>query len=140
VAIRVYPLSTAALASDRLKRKSGLGLRLGAASYAVMHRCDMMPVSDTLALTWRCWWRQVIAILPPAFAPARRRVVVGRNIPMDGSTFDAWSRAVAQNRSRRGLTRLLAGLALSGPLALVGRLEVAAKHKKRKRRRARRRR
>jgi hypothetical protein len=52
---------------------------------------------------------------------------------LDGSRFDAWSRALAAAPSRRRLTQFLAGLALTGPLALQERVETAAKHKKRKR-------
>src|SRR5690242_7069246 len=53
---------------------------------------------------------------------------------MDESRFDAFSRAVAQTRSRRGLTRLLGGLAVGDPLGLLHRPETAAKGKKHKKR------
>lgn len=48
---------------------------------------------------------------------------------MDGSRFDAWSRALADARSRRGLARLLTGLALGGPIALRRTTDTAAKKK-----------
>jgi hypothetical protein len=51
---------------------------------------------------------------------------------MDGSRFDALSRMVAAGSSRRGLMRLLGGLALVGPLTLVGQAETTAKRKKHK--------
>jgi hypothetical protein len=51
---------------------------------------------------------------------------------MDGSRFDAWSRTLVTAHSRRGLTRLLVGLAVGGPLAGLGRSETAAKPKRRK--------
>jgi hypothetical protein len=54
---------------------------------------------------------------------------------MDGSRFDAWSRALVTAHSRRGLIRLLSGLALGGSLALLGRVDTKAKHKKRKKKR-----
>src|SRR5215211_3521583 len=49
---------------------------------------------------------------------------------MDGSRFDALSRSLAANRSRRGLTRLLGGVAVAGPLGLLGLTETGAKKKK----------
>jgi hypothetical protein len=48
---------------------------------------------------------------------------------MDGSRVDALARALTAGRSRRGLTRLLGGLTLGGPLALLGLAPSAAKHK-----------
>jgi hypothetical protein len=60
--------------------------------------------------------------------------VVFKSFAMDGSRFDAWSRAFADAHSRRGLTRLLAGLALGGAFALRERAETAAKHKRHKKR------
>ncbi len=56
---------------------------------------------------------------------------------MDGSRFDALSRALATGPSRRVLTQLIGGLALGGPLALLaarGRPAQAKKHKKHKKR------
>lgn len=57
---------------------------------------------------------------------------------MDGSRFDAVSRALVAGQSRRGLTRLLSGLVLSGALALGERREGAAKRKGKKHRKPRR--
>ena len=54
---------------------------------------------------------------------------------MDGSRFDNLSRAVVETRSRRGLTRLLAGLVLGGPLALRDLGETAAKKRKKRKKR-----
>jgi hypothetical protein len=49
---------------------------------------------------------------------------------MDDSQFDTISRVLISSHARRGLTRLLAGLAASGSLVLVGRPVATAKHKK----------
>ena len=51
---------------------------------------------------------------------------------MDGSDVDALARSLAAGHARRGLTRLLGGLVLGVPLALLGRTEAEAKKKKRK--------
>src|SRR5215204_218450 len=51
---------------------------------------------------------------------------------MDETRFDALARSLTQPRSRRGLTRLLGGLGVGGPLALFGAGETAAKPKKKK--------
>src|SRR5262249_38343340 len=65
-------------------------------------------------------------------APNRRRVVVSRSSPMDGSRFDAWSRALVTGHSRRGLTRLLGGLTLGSLVSRVDFAEIGAKKKKHK--------
>jgi hypothetical protein len=49
---------------------------------------------------------------------------------MDDSRFDTLVRSLTDVRSRRGLTRLLAGVAVSGPLALLGLAETEGKGKK----------
>jgi hypothetical protein len=49
---------------------------------------------------------------------------------MDGSSFDRLAKAFTEPRSRRGLSRLLGGLAVGGPLALLGVTESEAKKKK----------
>ena len=49
---------------------------------------------------------------------------------MDGSQFDALSRALAAAHSRRGLTGLLGGLLVGGSLPLLYAAEGAAKRKK----------
>src|SRR5262245_15571273 len=72
------------------------------------------------------------SILPLSFAPDRRCLVVGRSIPMDGSRFDAWSRTLVTAHSRRGLTRLLTGPALGGPVALLAEPAAVAKHRRHK--------
>jgi hypothetical protein len=54
---------------------------------------------------------------------------------MDDSRLDALVRSLAADHSRRGLTHLCGGLALGGPLALLGLSETAAKRKKYKRKR-----
>src|SRR5215212_11403138 len=50
---------------------------------------------------------------------------------MDNASFDAVTRSLTASltgrTTRRGMTRLLAGLALGGPLALLGRSPAAAK-------------
>jgi hypothetical protein len=51
---------------------------------------------------------------------------------MDGSRFDALSRALVTAHSRRGLTRLLSRLVIGGPLAILGLTETTAKRKKHK--------
>lgn len=56
---------------------------------------------------------------------------------MDGSRFDTLSRVVTATRSRRQLARLLGGLVLSGPLALLEVDETTAKRKKGKKRKKR---
>jgi hypothetical protein len=53
---------------------------------------------------------------------------------MDGSRFDALSRALATGHSRRALTRVLSALAFSGTLARFGLTESAAKGKHHQRR------
>ena len=53
---------------------------------------------------------------------------------MDESRFDALTRALTAARSRRRLARLLSGLAVSGPLALLGIDQTEAKGKKKKKR------
>lgn len=63
---------------------------------------------------------------------------------MDGSTFDAIARLLGACRSRRRAAPLLGGLALSGPFAMAGLRQAAARKKggkgKRKRKRKARRR
>jgi hypothetical protein len=54
---------------------------------------------------------------------------------MDGSQFDAFSRALSRDHSRRGLTRLLSGLALAGSVTWPAPMPTAAKRKKHKKRR-----
>jgi hypothetical protein len=49
---------------------------------------------------------------------------------MDTTYFDALTKSLGESHSRRGITRLLGGLALGGPLALLGLDEAAAKCKK----------
>jgi hypothetical protein len=49
---------------------------------------------------------------------------------MDGSAFDRLTTTFTESRSRRGLSRLLGGLAVGGPLALVGSAEGEARKKK----------
>lgn len=49
---------------------------------------------------------------------------------MDGSRFDTLTRSLAEPRSRRGVNRLLGGLAMGGPFTLLGVHEGAAKKKK----------
>jgi hypothetical protein len=48
---------------------------------------------------------------------------------MDGSQFDALSRALVANHSRRVLTRVLAGIALGGAFTVPALREAAAKRK-----------
>ena len=52
---------------------------------------------------------------------------------MDGSRFDRLTRSLTEVRSRRGLTRLLSGVAFGGPLVLLSLAEAEAKRKKKKR-------
>jgi hypothetical protein len=52
---------------------------------------------------------------------------------MDAERFDTLARTLTHGHSRRSLTRLLGGLSLGGPLALLGLAEVEAKRKKKKR-------
>jgi hypothetical protein len=54
---------------------------------------------------------------------------------MDGSHFDALSRSLAATRSRRGLARFLPGIAVAGPLTLLGLAESADAKKRRKKKR-----
>lgn len=49
---------------------------------------------------------------------------------MDGSSFDRLPKACTEPRSRRGLSRLVGGLAVGGSLALLGVTESGAKKKK----------
>jgi len=56
---------------------------------------------------------------------------------MDGSTFDTLTRSLHRGHSRRGLAGLLSGLALGGPLALLGQTEADAKRKKKKKKKKR---
>jgi hypothetical protein len=49
---------------------------------------------------------------------------------MDGSAFDRLTKTLLESRSRRGLSRLFGGLAVGGPLALLGAAESTAKKKK----------
>jgi hypothetical protein len=51
---------------------------------------------------------------------------------MDSNRFDAFARTLSAGRSRRGVTRLVGGLALAGPAALLALLGSDAKRKKRK--------
>ena len=51
---------------------------------------------------------------------------------MDETRFDTLARTLTQVRSRRGLTRLLTGLALGGPLALLGLADAGGKKKNKK--------
>jgi hypothetical protein len=51
---------------------------------------------------------------------------------VDDTRFDSLTRSLSDLRSRRGLTRLLIGIGLGGPLALGGLDENEAKRKKRK--------
>ena len=51
---------------------------------------------------------------------------------MDADRFDTLSRALTPGHSRRGLTRLLGGALLGGPLAALGLAESEAKRKKKK--------
>src|SRR4051812_38048732 len=74
----------------------------------------------------------VIAGRQPILLPSRSGCSSRRHSKeplMDESQFDALSRAVATGHSRRRLTRLLGGLALSGPLLLGGGIGISAKHK-----------
>lgn len=48
---------------------------------------------------------------------------------MDDSRFDALARSLTAAHSCRGLTRLLGGLTLGGPFALLGLTETEAKPK-----------
>ena len=48
---------------------------------------------------------------------------------MDGDRFDAVTRPLAASRTRRGISRLLFGLALAGSLAASGHHKTAAKGK-----------
>jgi hypothetical protein len=49
---------------------------------------------------------------------------------MDGSAFDRLTRTFTEPRSRRGVHRLVGGLAVGGPLALAGAAESTAKKKR----------
>jgi hypothetical protein len=56
---------------------------------------------------------------------------------MNGSRFDTLTRSLTAPRTRRGLSRVLGGLAFGGPLALLGPAEAEAGRKKGKRRKKR---
>jgi hypothetical protein len=56
---------------------------------------------------------------------------------MDGSRFDALSRALVAGHSRRGLTRVLSSLVLGGSLVVLGAAETVAKKKGKKRQKRR---
>src|SRR5215216_5524920 len=51
---------------------------------------------------------------------------------MDHERFDTFARSLTETHSRRRLTRLLGGLTLAGPLAVLGPAEAPAKRKKKK--------
>src|SRR5687768_17439817 len=55
-----------------------------------------------------------------------------RRLNMDQDRFDTLTRSLTHTGSRRGLSRLLGGLTLCAPLALLGRSESEAKRKKKK--------
>src|SRR5215213_572946 len=73
----------------------------------------------------------------PRESEAARRRIASQHTPeepMDNSAFDTLTRALnsshAQSTTRRGMTRFLGGLALGGPLALLGLNQAEAKCKK----------
>src|SRR5262245_27981793 len=55
-----------------------------------------------------------------------------QDLAMDAARFDALSRAFVAGHSRRGVTRLLGGLAIAGSLVGPGSTETQAKHKHKK--------
>ena len=55
-----------------------------------------------------------------------------RRLHMDADRFDTLVRSLRETQSRRGLTRLLGGLAIGAPLALLGLAETEAKRRKKK--------
>ena len=67
-----------------------------------------------------------------AMAPPPRKVDA-----MDASRLDALARSLTEPRPRRTLSRLLGGLALAGPLSLLGLADSEAKKKKKKKKKKR---
>jgi hypothetical protein len=80
----------------------------------------------------------ILGMTPRGFRPkmdghqCRSSLLHERFLPLDDFHFDALARSLTEARSRRGLTRLLSGLTLGGPLALLGLAETEAKRKKKK--------